>query len=146
MLLSHIDDKSKPVIKELFFKNSGTAQYKTLENNTEIKAGKYDLSVIIYDISEKMNYFCQIAPYKIKLYINGEELLSIMYNSIKKNGNYLALSSINKSVKDYYISDNNWEIYLGQFDFRPGAATIEISASDFTGNETAKEFKIISLR
>ena len=146
ILLPGINDKSKPVIKEVFLKNSVGIQYRTLENGGEIKAGKYDLSVIVYDISENMKYFCQIAPYRIKVYINGEESLSIVYNAIKKSGNYLVLSSNNRNVKDYYIDDNNWQIYLGQFDFKPGATRIEISATDFKGNETTKEFKIISAR
>ena len=146
VLLPGIADKSKPVIKEVFIKNSGAVQYKTLENNGEIKAGKHDLSAIIYDLSENMKYFCPIAPHSIKVYINGEESLSIIYNSIKKSGNFLVLNSNNRNIKDYYIDDENWQIYLGQFDFKPGVTRIEITVSDFKGNENIKEFKIISLR
>ena len=146
ILLPGIGDKNKPLIKEVFIKNIGTAQYKTLENNEEIKAGKYDLSAIVYDLGENMNYFYHVAPYSIRVYINGEESLAIVYNSIKKSGNYLVLSSNNRNVKEYYIDNENWQIYLGQFDFRPGVTRIEISVSDFKGNEFIKEFKIISLR
>jgi len=146
ILLPVIGDKTKPLIKEVFLKNSGSAQYKTVANNEEIKAGKYDLSAIIYDLGENMNYFYQVAPYSIKVYINGEESLSIVYNSIKKSGNHLVLSSNNRNVKDYYLDNENWQIYLGQFDFRPGVTMIEISVSDFKGNEIIKELKIISLR
>ncbi|MCL2705772.1 MAG: M23 family metallopeptidase [Spirochaetaceae bacterium] len=146
ILLPAIADKNKPIIKEVFIKNSGATQYKTLQNNEEIKAGKYDLSAVIYDFGEKINYFYQIAPYSIKVYINGEEFLSILYNSIKKSGNHLVLSSNNRNVKDYYIDNENWQIYLGQIDFKPGLTRIEISVSDFKGNEFIKEFKIISLR
>ena len=146
VLLPAIADKSKPIIAEVFIKNSGTEQYKTLEAKGEIIAGKYDLSAMVYDLSDNMNYFCQVAPYSIKLYINGEESLSIMYNSIKKSNNYLVLSSNNKNVKDYYVDNENWQVYLGQFDFKPGVTRLEISASDFKGNERIKEFRITSLR
>ena len=146
VLLPGIDDNTNPVIRDLFLKNSEEAEYRILENNVEINAGVYDLSATIYDFSRNMNSFFQIAPYTIRVYINGEETQYIIYNSIKISDNCLVLSSNNRNIKDYYIDNDNWQVYLGQFAFEPGAIGIEISASDFKGNETIREFRITSLR
>ncbi|MCL2295212.1 MAG: M23 family metallopeptidase [Spirochaetes bacterium] len=147
ILFPGIADNTRPVIREVFIKRhqaGGTEEYTVLRNNEEIEAGKYYLSAIIYDINRGINYYRQVAPYSIRVNINEEEALSIVYNSIKKSGNYLVLTSNNKSVREFYIENGSWKINLGQFDFQPGAIRIEIFASDFMGNETTREFRIIS--
>ncbi len=145
MLLPPAGDKTKPAIKEVFIEMTGSENEIKLSPRNDIKAGKYDLSAVIYDTSEYVDYFCQLAPYKINVYINGEEAASISYNSIKKNDKSLVLSSNMKKVSEYYKNTvNNWHIYLGQFEISAGMIRVEIAASDFAGNETSKEFLLVS--
>ncbi len=144
VLLPALGDRTKPVIKDVFIKSSSGGEYQKLVNRSEIKAGKYDLSALLFDTSEHVNYYCQIAPYKINIYINGEETAVIIYNSIRKNGNSLVMSSNLKSINDYYISEDNWQVYIGQFELKAGTVRIEISVSDYAGNEAVREFLVIS--
>ncbi|MDX9799976.1 MAG: M23 family metallopeptidase [Spirochaetia bacterium] len=145
MLLPPAGDRTKPSIKEVFIEMAGTKEEIKLLNRNNIKAGKYDFSAVIYDTSEYVDYFCQLAPYKINVYINGEEAAVISYNSIKKDDKSLVLSSNMKKVSDYYKNTlNSWHVYLGQFDISAGVVRVEIAASDFAGNEAAKEFLLIS--
>jgi len=146
LMLPLLADGSRPVIREVFIKESRAASYQILGNNLEISAGRYDLSAIIYDTAENMAAFHQLAPHSIRVYINGEESSLIVYNSIKKSSNYLVLSSNNRSVNEYYIGNENWQVYLGQFNFNPGINIIRIVASDFRDNESFREFRITSTR
>jgi len=146
LLLPAIDDRSRPVIRDLFIKESGAESYQVLANNAGITTGKYDLSAIVYDIAENISNTHQLAPYSIRMYINGREFSSIIYNSIKKSGDYLVLSSNNRSVNDYYIGNENWQVYLGRFDFETDVSVIRIVVSDFRNNESTREFRITSQR
>ena len=144
ILLPAMGDRTKPVIRDVFIKISTDSEYTNLPGRSNIVSGKYDIAAEIYDVSEHVNYLCQVAPYKVNLYINGEMTSSMVYNSIKKSGNYLAPVNNPVYVRDLYIDKSNWKIHLGQFDFKPGTIRLEIEAADFAGNQSSKELILYS--
>jgi len=144
ILIPAAKDKTKPVLREVFIKDTKNNEYRSLSGRNELKSGRFEISAVIYDTSEFNKYLYQIAPYKINLFINGEEAASLVYNSIKKSGNSLVLSSNLKTADEFYIEESDWQIILGDFDIKPGTSRIEISAGDYAGNETVREFLVIS--
>lgn len=149
VLFPVIPDSRKPVIEEVSIKGEGESNYTRLYSRNNIKAGKYDLSAVIYDISENRRQTGKdrVAPYTINIYLNGEEVSALKYNSLKKSNNTLTINGKSTGAKEYYpFPDNPWQIYLGNFDFKIGTIRIEIAAGDYAGNETIRNFLLISGR
>lgn len=149
VLFPLIPDSTKPVIEEVSIKREGENNYTRLYSRNTIKAGKYDLSAVIYDISENRRQTGKdrVAPYKVSIYLNGEEVYALKYNSLKNNNNTLAINGKSVGAKEYYpFPDNPWQIYLGNFDFKIGTIRIEIVTGDYAGNETTRNFLLISGR
>ncbi|MCK5673118.1 MAG: M23 family metallopeptidase [Spirochaetales bacterium] len=134
-----LEDHKKPVIKEVYLK-SQTGKI-VLGSEKVIKSGVYSLSADIRDMSENAGYYCPLAPYSISLFMNGENLANINFESMKvRNGEMLLEESEGISHNEMYLSD--WEIFIGNFEFNPGDIMIEISVKDFAGNEGIKMFSL----
>ena len=134
-----LNDQSSPIIKEVYLNSSEVKIL--LDSKKIIKSGIYGLSADIRDLSESAGYYCPLAPYTISIFMNGENLANINFESMKvKNGEMLLEESIGISHKGLYLSD--WEIFIGNFEFNPGDVIIEISVKDFAGNESVKIFSL----
>lgn len=137
-LLSERNDKSKPVIKDIYLK-LGDADKKALSGRREkVKTGNYSLIAQVYDICEASDYFRPTAPYSISVYLNGEEVIEVSYDSLVIENGSMVLSSNSLSADEYYISEDDWTVKIGEINLVPGTIRLEISVKDFAGNETTR--------
>lgn len=134
-----LKDQSKPLIKDVYLSSKEVKI--TIGSEKKIKSGVYGLSADIRDLSESTGYYCPLAPYAVSIFMNGENLANIIYESMKvSDGEMLLEGSEGISCSELYQSD--WEIFIGNFEFNPGDVMIEISVKDFAGNESIKIFSL----
>ena len=137
LLLPPLKDTKAPVIKGVYLKKDG--QLQELKNSISLKGGKAELLIETYDPGEYVRYFCPLSPYKINVFVNGEEIFYINYKALKQNNNKTILEkSGNKSFRDYYYTD--WQVNLGSCVLPMGETRLEIVVQDFYGNETSSSF------
>ena len=132
-------DGSKPQINEVYLITEEGR--KVITPNEIIKSGVFGLSADIRDLSENTGYYCPVSPFSISLFINGENLANINFESLKIRDDMMILQELEGiSHDELYIAD--WEYYLGNFELNPGDVMIEISVKDFAGNEGVKIFSL----
>ncbi len=132
-------DGSKPIISEVYLITE--EERKIITPGIINKSGVIGISAVIWDISENANYYCPVSPFSISLFINGENLANINFESIKIRNNEMILQDL-KGVSHDELYIDNWEVFLGEFELNPGDVMIEISVKDFAGNEGVKIFPI----
>ncbi|MDA3941852.1 MAG: M23 family metallopeptidase [Spirochaetia bacterium] len=134
-----LTDQSKPLINKVYLTSSDNRMVLGIDG--VIKSGVYGLSADIRDLSESAGYYCPLAPYSISVFMNGENLANINFESMRvSDGEMLLEESEGISYSQLYKSD--WEIYIGNFELSPGDVMIEISVKDFAGNEGVKMFAL----
>ncbi len=130
-----LNDQLKPRIKNVYILSHG--EKIILNPKTNIKSGVFGLCADIRDSGVNTDFYNPLAPFSISLYLNGENLANINFESLKVvEGNMLLQESDGISFEELY--KNDWEYFLGEFEFNPGDVMIEISVKDFSGNEGVK--------
>lgn len=132
-------DGSKPIINEVYLINEEGK--KEISSGEIINSGVYGLSADIRDISENVAYYCPVSPFSISLFINGENLANISFESLKIKDDKMILQGL-KGISHDELYRDEWEFYLGEFELNPGDVMIEISVKDFVGNEGVKIFPL----
>jgi murein DD-endopeptidase MepM/ murein hydrolase activator NlpD len=125
-------DGSKPIINEVYLINEEGK--KAISSGEIINSGVFGLSADIRDISEDVAYYCPVSPFSISLFINGENLANINFESLKIKDDKMILQDL-KGISHDELYRDEWEFYLGEFELNPGDVMIEISVKDFAGNE-----------
>jgi Peptidase family M23 len=134
-----LPDQNKPLINKIFLSLNDSRL--VLGQIKSLKTGIYELSADIRDLSDKAGYYCPLAPFSISIFMNGENLANIDFESMKVREGQLLLQDNDKwSYKDLYNGD--WEVFIGSFEFNPGDIMIEISVKDFAGNESIEMFSL----
>lgn len=132
-------DGTRPVINEVFLITEEGRM--SITSGAIIKSGVFGLSADIRDLSESAGYYCPVSPFSISLFINGENLANIDFESIKIRDDKMVLQEPEGISHDELYRDD-WEFFLGEFELNPGDLMIEISVKDFAGNEGVKIFPI----
>lgn len=132
-------DGSKPLINEVYLINEEGMN--VLTPNELIKSGVFGLSADIRDLSESAGYYCPLSPFSISLFINGENLANINFESLKISDGEMVLQE-SEGITHGRLYRGDWEFYLGDFELNPGDVMIEISVKDFAGNEGVKIFPL----
>jgi len=139
------EDASAPVIGGVFLANGemGNSGENTSElgRRNSIEAGNYDILIESYDLSKRVEFFRPMAPYSFRIYINGEEKISLRFEAITAD-------DFSHNVVDSYglshdmIYENTWLYRLGELRLNPGDAMVEVVVSDYAGNEASKTFQV----
>ena len=138
-LLSEGKDSTKPVIKQIILKNEESSFQKALTRRERVKTGKYWLTAQVYDICGDVDYFCPTAPYSISVYLNGEQVIEIKYDTLVREGGKVVLADNSAPVEEYYSDNDDWEVNIGEINLIPGTIRLEISVKDFAGNESTRD-------
>jgi Peptidase family M23 len=137
-LLSERNDKSKPIIKNIYLKLADSEKRALSGRREKVQTGNYSLFAQVYDICETSDYFCPTAPYSISVYLNGEEVIEVLYDSLVIENGKMVMSSNSLTADKYYISEDDWTINIGEINLIPGTIRLELSVKDFAGNETTR--------
>jgi hypothetical protein len=139
LLLNSIPDLKAPVIREIGIQTS--SGYYPAGGKEFFEAGDAELFAEIFDPCMAEEFFCPMAPYKIQLFLNGEEKFFINFESMASENNSFVIQSKSKfSYSDFYKGNNR--ISLGTISLVPGEYFFELLVYDYAGNETIREFKI----
>ena len=138
-LLSEGEDKTRPVIKKIILKNEDISFQKELSRRERVKTGKYCLTAQVYDVCGDVDYFCPTAPYSISVYLNGEQVIEIKYDTLVRDGGKVVLADNSAPVEEYYTENDDWEVNIGEINLIPGTVRLEISVKDFAGNESTRD-------
>lgn len=139
LLLNSIVDSMAPLIIEAgLLTESG---YTAIEDRAVIKPGAVELVADIYDPCMSDITKCRMAPFKLHLFLNGEEILDLTFESISSDkGNTYVQSEKRLLYNDYY--KENRMVSLGELILVPGDSRFEILVSDYAGNETGLKFQV----
>ncbi len=110
-------------------KNGRTYDINLIKN---LPAGSYNL------YRKRQDY---IAPYKTSIYVNGAEIESVTYDTIKFKNNRLCVQGTDTySVKEIYPADARQ--FTGQVLLPHGRNTLTITVSDIIGNEKSLTYNL----
>ncbi|MBI9105104.1 MAG: hypothetical protein JEZ04_00075 [Spirochaetales bacterium] len=139
LLLNSIADSKAPVIREVGIRSP--AGYQLIGREAVVSAGRAEIQAEIFDPCMSEDFSRPMAPYKIYLFLNGEEIFYISFESmITEASEAVVQSNASLLYSDYYKEDGR--ISLGDINLVPGEFRFEILVSDYAGNETSRAFKI----
>lgn len=107
-----------------------------------LPAGEGRVFITLYDPSQSYPFFRPMAPFRISLFANGEELFFQSFEAIeaRKGTLYLVSQKGQRSFSDLYAGP--YRYYAGSFLFNPGETRIELIVSDYTGNTAKANFSV----
>jgi hypothetical protein len=139
LILPPIEDNKPPLIKNAVLKMENKEVL--LESPGDISAGRGELVATIYDQNEHVDYYSPMAPFVVRLYINGEEKRSVEFEGLQEeDGVITLLSDSGFEHSEYYKSE--WTISLGTIDINPGTTSIELVAGDIYENESSATYTV----
>lgn len=138
-LLPPLNDSLSPVIEEVRVRMEESF---SLEEVNSLPSGEGELYVTLYDPSQFLQFFRPMAPYRINIFANGEELFYQTFEAIEAREGTLMLVSQReqRSFNALYADKNQYRV--GTYTFNPGETILEVIVSDFFGNETAKTYRL----
>ncbi len=134
-----LEDSTEPQLNAVSLQADGSSYQ--LSRNTEVVQGEYRLLVESFDVSSALNSLHRMAPYSVKVYVNGEEQISLGFESLSVN-DWSAVPTSLRSVSAARLYSDQWTYNLGQLLLQPGVALIEVFVNDFAGNETARTYRL----
>ena len=139
LLLNTIVDNRSPVIRELRLETE--AGDVIIDDKATVGAGQAELLAEIFDPCMSSDFFCAMAPYKIQLFLNGEEIFYLNFESLRyESGRVVIQSHEDLEYGEFYREDGFMS--LGQISLVPGEYRFEILVSDYAENETNRTFRI----
>ena len=138
-LLPILNDSLSPVIEAV--EVAMGEKFSLVEEDGEVPAGEGELFLTLYDPSRFHPFLRPTAPYRIALFINGEEFFYQTFEIIEAREGALKLitQKEQRSFEDLYADKNRYRV--GKYIFNPGETFLEVIVSDFFGNETAKTYR-----
>ncbi|MDZ7795086.1 MAG: hypothetical protein U5P10_15775 [Spirochaetia bacterium] len=137
--LPSIGDTAEPQLKEVTL--SSAIDSFPLESTTIVPQGSYRLSINTFDESSAGGTVHRMAPYSIKVYINGEARDALSFESLTIR-DWSAVPTAPPAQKATQLYSSPWEFQLGDVTLQPGEAAVEIFVNDFSGNEAVRTYRI----
>ena len=137
--LPSIGDTSEPQLNGAIL-SSAKGSF-PLERATTIPQGRYGLSVNTFDERSAGGAVHRMAPYSIKVYINGEAKDSLSFESLTIR-DWSAVPTAPPALEAAQLYSGPWEFQLGDVTLQPGEAAVEIFVNDFSGNEAIQTYRI----
>ena len=139
LLLNTIADTKAPVIRNVGIRND--SGYIPVEKKAVVKAGRTEIVAGIFDPCMSDDFNCMMAPFKIYLFHNGEEIFYVNFESLRPDADGAVIQSREElHYQDYYLEDGR--VSFGEIALAPGDSRFEILVSDYTGNETGRTFQL----
>jgi hypothetical protein len=133
-VLPPLPDTQAPVIKRITL--SIKDRMIPLESGITVPAGTGTILAEIYDPREDVRFLWPMAPYRIRLAVNGKETSKLVFDSLSVADGREQLGA-GITVASLYAPDNM--IRCGTVELRGGESHILLTARDYAGNETVKE-------
>jgi len=138
--LPSIADNTEPEINAVTLQSDDTTY--RLGRESQVAQGEYLLLVETFDVNSALNSLHRMAPYSLKVYLNGEEQISIGFESLSVN-DWTAVPTTPRAVSAAELYSGQRVYRLGKLLLQPGEALIEVFVSDFAGNEAAQTYRLL---
>lgn len=110
-----------------------------------VMPGRWAVLLEVYDISTKLDYRYPMAPYRVQVYLNGRDAISIVYDGLGESDGILVLKqSGGVPFASFYLDE--WLFNAGQITIPEGEVQMEIIAGDYVGNESSKRVALAAAR
>jgi len=141
LLLPPVSDANAPVIQAVYIKrDEGIIR---MQEQNSMPAGHAEIILSVYDPGENVKYFNPMAPFELLLLVNGIEVKRLIFEGLEQQIHEISLINSDSVQSDeLFIEDTMMN--LGQIQLSPGNNRIEITASDFLGNETTTIITILA--
>jgi hypothetical protein len=91
----------------------------------------------VFDLREDVRFHWPLAPYALRLALDGAELSTITFDTLSVKEGVAVLGPRGLSRGDLYAGDGL--LRFGFVDLHAGASRLVLAVRDFAGNETLKE-------
>jgi len=130
-----LKDTVIPIIREIRLK--GETNSIRIDNAKSIPPGKYDMLVDTYDPGYDSMLSNTLAPYRLSVSLNGNEIVSVTFASLKEKNFELVTTPSEKKYNEFYDMSGFYK--LGFVDLVEGKHHIQVISSDFAGNHSIKD-------
>ena len=138
LLLPPLEEKIRPTVRNVTLKNKEKSIQ--LPDAGPVSDGSWAVSADVFDQSSAVRYFCPMAPYKISVFLNGQETFKATFDALKeKDGAIRLYPSADVTYSMLYEGDLTMK--LGTIQLNRGLANLEIIVKDFAGNERIQSFQ-----
>lgn len=127
-----VPDTKKPVINDLFFIDIHNREISLFQTKKVIRGGKLFIKCSDY-VNDNSSV---LTPYKIDVFINGEEFCSLSFESMDKKNKTFYLSDSEKDFFALYQINSPNVFFLKEQYFLPGLLGIKVVVKDFAGNSS----------
>ncbi len=134
-LLPPLRDTQPPVIRRVLLKVGETVV--PIESGAAVPPGQGEILAETYDPREDVRYLWAMAPYSVRLSLNGKEVSKIVFDSLQVRDGKTVIGGTHLGIPELYAADRL--VRCGTVDLRGGESHLMLSVRDFAGNETVKE-------
>jgi hypothetical protein len=134
-LLPPVADREPPVVKRLVLRTGDRVV--DLQPGITVPSGQAEVLVEAYDVREDVPFLWTLAPYVVRLALNGAEISRISFEALQVKEGRMILSGTALSAVDVYASERL--LRLGTVELRGGESHLLVVVRDFAGNEVSRE-------
>jgi hypothetical protein len=134
-LLPPVADRDPPVVKRLALRTGDRVV--DLRPGISVPSGQAEVLVETYDVRGDVRFLWPLAPYAVRIALNGAEVSRIGFEALQVKEGRMVLSGTSLAAPDVYASDRI--LRLGTIELRGGEAHLLAVVRDFAGNETSRE-------
>jgi hypothetical protein len=131
-------DAQPPVIRRVLLAVGD--QLLPLRDGIEVRAGIGEILVEAYDLREDVKFHWPLAPYRVRLALDGKEAARISFDSLAVADGRTVLGGT-ALWRDLVYGPEDL-LRCGSVDLRPGNSRLLIAVRDFAGNETLREIAL----
>jgi hypothetical protein len=134
-LLPPVADRQPPVVKRLALRTGDRVV--DLVPGITVPSGPAEVLVETYDLREDVRFLWPLAPYAVRLALNGAEVSRIGFEALQVKDGRMVLQGTALSALDVYASERLMR--LGTVELRRGESHLLAVARDIAGNESSRE-------
>lgn len=136
--LPAVPDGQPPIIRRVLLAIGDQRQ--ELQNGSAVKEGRAAVLAEVYDLREDVRFHWPLAPYSVRLALDGTEVSRISFDTLSERDGVMTLGPAGQTRGDLYPGDSL--LRVGFVDLHAGESRLLLSAHDISGNETVKEIPI----
>ncbi len=137
-VLPPLADRQPPKIRQIYLARQG--QVTEVRRAALVRAGGAEVLVEAFDPREGVPFLWKLAPYRIVLYLNGQETFRLTFDALQAQNGRLLLGD--KRLPFEKVYDGDWRYRLGGVELVPGDTELQVLVRDFAGNEASQEVRL----